>query len=160
LHQMGNHGPAYYKRYPKEFETFTPVYKTNQLEDCSKISLNNTYDNIILYTDYFLNEAISLLKNNDKNFQTSLLYVSDHGESLGENGLYLHGLPNFIAPDNQRHVPAFVWFGEQFDSVNISVLRQNSTKKYTHDYIFHTLLGLMNVNTAIYNQKLDLMPKN
>lgn len=99
LHQMGNHGPAYYKRYPKEFEVFKPVCKTNQLENCSNIEINNAYDNAILYTDYFLSKTIELLENNENYFEASMFYVSDHGESLGENGIYLHGLPNMIAPD-------------------------------------------------------------
>jgi len=159
LHQMGNHGPAYYKRYPKEFEKFTPTCKTNQLEDCDTLSLNNTYDNIILYTDYFLSEVISLLKENDTTFKTALFYVSDHGESLGENGLYLHGLPNFIAPDSQRHVPALLWFGKQFNHIDTPRLLQNIHKEYSHDHIFHTLLGLMNINTSVYNEKMDFIPK-
>lgn len=122
LHQMGNHGPAYYKRYSAEFEKFTPVCETSQLEECSTEALNNAYDNAVLYTGYFLSEVIEFLKQNDKAFVTGMFYVSDHGESLGENQLYLHGLPNFVASDVQRHVPAVLWQSENFDGIDINSL--------------------------------------
>ncbi|MCK5666161.1 MAG: phosphoethanolamine--lipid A transferase, partial [Thiotrichaceae bacterium] len=137
LHQMGQHGPAYYKRYPSEFEKFTPVCKTNQLENCSNEELNNTYDNAILYTDYFLSKTIKLLKRNDAAFETAMFYVSDHGESLGENGLYLHGLPNFIAPDSQRHVPAIIFLGKNMvDDIDLKEIKQDKSKRYSHDNLF------------------------
>ncbi len=156
LHQMGQHGPAYYKRYPAEFEKFTPVCKTNQLEDCSKEELNNAYDNAILYTDYFLSKVIAFLKKNDA-FEAAMFYVSDHGESLGENGLYLHGLPNFIAPDTQRHVPAVMWLGKNFDDMDIKSLLKKQNRKYSHDNVFHTLLGFMEVDTSVYDEKMDIL---
>ena len=99
LHQMGQHGPAYYKRYPASFETFTPACQSNQLETCSGDEINNAYDNSILYTDFFLSEVIKVLKRNEQKFESAMFYVSDHGESLGENGLYLHGLPKWRTGD-------------------------------------------------------------
>ncbi|GAB6143241.1 phosphoethanolamine--lipid A transferase [Desulfocicer niacini] len=157
LHQMGNHGPAYYKRYPPEFERFTPVCKSNQLEECSTEDINNAYDNAILYTDYFLSRVIGFLKQNQTSFDTAMLYVGDHGESLGENGLYLHGLPYLIAPDNQRHVPAVFWFGEHFKKIDRAALLRKRDHKYSHDYLFHTILGLMDVETAVYDHGLDIL---
>ena len=112
LHQMGNHGPAYHKRYPKEFERFTPVCATSDLGSCTSEQIRNTYDNAILYTDFFLSKVIELVKANDHKFETAMFYLSDHGESLGEYGVYLHGAPYALAPDAQRHVPAVMWFGE------------------------------------------------
>jgi len=161
LHQMGNHGPAYYKRYPPAFEKFRPACKTNQLEHCSIEEISNAYDNAILYTDYFLSQTIQLLKKNDGQFETALLYVSDHGESLGENNLYLHGLPYWIAPDAQKHVPLVMWFGEHFDKdeLNLSALRRKEDNPLSHDYIFHTILGLMEVQTSIYDPSLDLIER-
>ncbi len=150
LHQMGNHGPAYNKRYTKEYEVFTPVCETNQLEECSKESIANAYDNALVHTDHFLSEVIHFLKGYEKQYKTSMIYMSDHGESLGENGLYLHGLPYFMAPDAQTHVGALVWFGEN----NKKVIDPN--KKYSHDNLFHTLLGLFNVKTEIYKQEMDI----
>ncbi len=160
LHQMGNHGPAYFKRYPKAFNHFTPTCHTNQLEQCNNEEINNAYDNAILYTDFFLSQAIDLLKKYNTSFETALVYVSDHGESLGENGLYLHGLPYLLAPDTQKHVPMLMWFGENFakNSINIKQLKQKSNQKYSHDNLFHTLLGLMGITTKIYDPALDILP--
>jgi len=157
LHQMGNHGPAYYKRYPPAFEKFKPTCETNQLEDCSKEEIDNTYDNAILYTDYFLDKVIKILKNNNALFETAMFYVSDHGESLGEYGIYLHGMPNFIAPDAQRHVPAIMWFGKNFKGIDIKLLKEHSRYKYTHDNIFHTVLGFMEIKTSIYEKEMDIL---
>ena len=157
LHQMGNHGPAYYKRYPPEFERFTPVCKSNQLEECSTVAINNAYDNAILYTDYFLSRVIGFLKQHQDRFATAMLYVGDHGESLGENGLYLHGLPYLIAPDNQRHIPAVFWFGKGFKKIDRAGLLKKRDHEYSHDYLFHTLLGLMDVETAAYDHELDIL---
>ncbi len=157
LHQMGNHGPAYYKRYPAEFEKFTPVCKTNQLEDCNNEELNNAYDNAILYTDYFLSEVIALLKKNTKFFETAMFYVSDHGESLGENGLYLHGLPRFIAPDTQTHVPAIIWFEDGFYGLDMKLLARKANNKYSHDNVFHTILGFMKIESTTYDKEINIL---
>jgi lipid A ethanolaminephosphotransferase len=158
LHQMGNHGPAYYKRYTKEFEMFTPTCKTNLLEDCTKEEISNTYDNAVIYTDNFLVQAINFLKEHDKTHTTALIYMSDHGESLGENGIYLHGLPYFMAPDAQIHVAALMWFGEKMkESINTKVLKKKSSHNYSHDNLFHTLLGIFEVQTKVYDKKLDIL---
>lgn len=157
LHQMGNHGPAYYKRYPKKFEKFTPACQTNELADCSREEINNAYDNAILYTDYFLNQVVELLKRNDRKFETAMLYVSDHGESLGENNVYLHGLPNFAAPETQRHVPMIMWLGKNFRALNNAGLRLKKDRPLSHDNISHTLLGIMEIQTDIYKRDLDLI---
>lgn len=156
LHQMGNHGPAYYKRYPKQFEQFTPVCKTNELANCSKEEIINAYDNALLYTDYFLSKTIDLLKQNDENFETAMFYVSDHGESLGENGIYLHGMPNFIAPDAQRHVPAVLWLGSKADPKLAKTIQARQQQRHTQDSIFHTLLGYFGVETSVYKPALDI----
>lgn len=156
LHQMGNHGPAYYKRYPVNFEKFTPVCQTNQIEKCTKDEIINAYDNAILYTDYFLSKVINLLKQNSNRFETAMVYLSDHGESLGENGLYLHGLPYVMAPDTQKHIAAIMWFGDNF-KIDKKSLKAISSKKFSHDNLFHTILGLMEVNTSVYNKNMDII---
>ena len=155
LHQMGNHGPAYYKRYPESFEEFKPVCKTNQLEKCTSEEIDNAYDNAILYTDYFLSKVIDLLKQNS-HFETAMFYISDHGESLGENNIYLHGMPYFMAPESQTHIPAIMWFGGGF-KINRDILKKNAIKEYSQDNIFHTLLGLMEVETVIYDNHMDII---
>ena len=159
LHQMGNHGPAYYKRYPKAFEKFTPVCQTNQVEKCTPDEIGNAYDNAILYTDYFLSKTIAFLKQNDAKFETALIYMADHGESLGEKGLYLHGVPYFMAPEEQTHIGALLWLGTQSQQdINIDALRQKASLPYSQDNLFHTLLGLMDVQTDVYNTSMDMLP--
>jgi len=157
LHQMGSHGPAYYKRYPPEFRKFVPDCESNQLQDCSEAEISNAYDNTILYTDYFLAQVIDFLRDNDDRFETAMLYASDHGESLGESGVYLHGLPYWIAPDEQTHVPVILWFGKNFDDVGLEALRQMRSESLSHDNIFHTLLGFFEISSGIYDGRKDLL---
>lgn len=158
LHQMGNHGPAYYKRYPKEFEKFKPVCKTSELEKCSNEEIGNAYDNAILYTDYFLSQVISLLKKNSPKFNTAMLYVSDHGESLGENGIYLHGLPYMMAPKEQKDIAMIMWFGGNTEKeTDYVALRKITGKPFSHDNIFHTILGMMEIESSVYNPELDIL---
>lgn len=158
LHQMGNHGPAYYKRYPKAFERFTPVCQTNDLGSCSADEINNAYDNAILYTDHFLSRVIALLKANNGRFETAMMYASDHGESLGEYGMYLHGTPYVLAPDTQKHVPAVIWYGESLaHDLRVSSLAARSQQRWTHDSVFHTLLGLFEIDSIAYDPAKDLL---
>lgn len=156
LHQMGNHGPAYYKRYPEAFEKFTPVCRSNQFDECTNDEIGNAYDNAILYTDYFLSKVLALLKNNSSRFETAMVYLSDHGESLGEYGIYLHGLPYAMAPDPQKHVGALFWFGESF-KIDTNALRSKSTKRFSQDNLFHTILGLFEVETTVYDKGMDII---
>ena len=158
LHQMGNHGPAYYKRYPAEFERFTPVCRTNDLGSCTHEEIVNAYDNAILYTDYFLSRVIALLKNNDAKFETAMLYVSDHGESLGEYGLYLHATPYMLAPEAQRHVPAVIWLGKNMkDDIRIDTIQERRERRWSHDNIFATLLGFFEIDSNAYDAHMDLL---
>ena len=160
LHQMGNHGPAYYKRYPKAYEKFKPACKTNQLEECTAQEITNGYDNAILYSDYFLAKTINFLKTFKSTHQTAMIYMADHGESLGENGLYLHGLPYFIAPKAQTNVASFIWLNQTMQkNFNIEKIQQNREKEYSQDNLFHTLLGLFNVETKVYNKEMDILKK-
>ena len=160
LHSMGSHGPAYYKRYPQEFEVFLPVCQTNQLNECSDEEINNAYDNSILYTDYFLSKAISLLKSDSGNHAAALLYVSDHGESLGENGIYLHGLPYVVASSEQTQVPAIMWLNETMSKVQDGhLIKEKFDDLLSHDNLSHTLLGLMGIETDVYDSSLDIMAK-
>lgn len=157
LHQMGNHGPAYYKRYPDDFETYAPACKSNDLHQCTREEIVNAYDNALRYTDDFLGRAIDLLKANDDRFATALFYVSDHGESLGEGGLYLHGLPKAIAPAAQLHVPAALWLGRNFAGIDRTALETIRRRPFSHDHLFHTVLGLLEIETAIYRPERDIL---
>jgi lipid A ethanolaminephosphotransferase len=158
LHQMGNHGPAYYKRYPKEFERFTPVCHTNDLGSCSKEEIDNAYDNAILYTDYFLSKVIDLLKKNDGKYETAMFYVSDHGESLGEYGMYLHATPYMIAPDVQKHVPAVMWLGPAIkEDIEMGSVEERRKRRWSHDNVFSTLLGFFEAATDSYVPNMDIL---
>jgi lipid A ethanolaminephosphotransferase len=157
LHQMGNHGPAYFKRYPASFQKFQPACQSSDLSQCSDQEIGRAYDNAILYTDHFLGQSIELLKRNNADFDTALLYLSDHGESLGEHGIYLHGLPSAIAPDDQLHVPAVIWLGAGFDDVDLPALAARRHSRFTHDNLVHTVLGLMRIQTALYRPELDIL---
>ncbi|WP_051420554.1 phosphoethanolamine transferase [Helicobacter pametensis] len=156
LHQMGSHGQSYYKRYPKEFARFTPTCNSAQIQDCSHESLINTYDNTILYTDFFLKESIQRLKQLQNRFDVMLWYVSDHGESLGESGMYMHGgLPYFLAPKTQTQVPSIVWFGRGFEWA-YKMMKPREDEELSQDYVFHTLLGLFGIKTKARDSSLDL----
>lgn len=155
LHKRGNHGPAYYKRYPKQFSKFSPVCNSNRLHTCSDAQLLNTYDNIILYTDYFLDKIIANLESLSEQYQTALLYVSDHGESLGEKGIYLHAMPYWLAPREQTHVPLIFWASQDF-AINQQLIAQRLHQEFSHDNLFHTLLGMFAVQTKAYVPELDM----
>ena len=161
LHQKGSHGPAYYKRYPAAFKRFTPVCETNQLEDCSREAIVAGYDNTILYTDHFINQAIELLKASvaSDGVNAAMMYFSDHGESLGEHNLYLHGAPYMLAPAEQREVPFMLWispgFAERFH-IDQPCLAARTGQQFSHDNVFHSVLGMLSVNTAVYNPRLDV----
>jgi len=159
LHQKGSHGPAYYQRYPQAFEKFSPICKTNQLQNCNQQEIVNAYDNTILYTDHFLNKVIEFLEQHSQQYNTAMMYISDHGESLGENGLYLHGAPYFLAPDEQTQVPFFLWFSKEYsqnNSVDMNCLLNKKDQAVSQDNLFHSILGLHNISTNEYNKGLDI----
>lgn len=161
LHQKGSHGPAYWKRYPPAFQRFGPVCTSNELEKCSRESIVAAYDNTIAYTDYFLSKTIDLLRaaGAADNVDTAFMYFSDHGESLGEKNMYLHGAPYFISPDEQRHVPFMLWLDERYrDRFNLDqrCLEARRGQEFSHDNVFHSFLGMLNISTAVYNPRLDI----
>lgn len=161
LHPMGSHGPNYYQRYQNKFKKFTPTCDTNQVDNCDLVSLVNTYDNTIVYTDFIINQAIELLQKKQDKFNSILIYLSDHGESLGENGLYLHSFPYSIAPEQQTHVPFIMWMSntyQKFNHINIQCIKEYSSQvSFSHDNLFHTLLSIFDIQTKEYNKSLDIL---
>ncbi|MFN2048256.1 phosphoethanolamine transferase EptA [Pantoea agglomerans] len=161
LHTIGSHGPTYNHRYPPAFRKFTPTCETNQIQECSQAQLINTYDNTILYADYIVDKAIELLKAHQDEFTTSLVYLSDHGESLGEKGVYLHGLPYAIAPEAQTRVPLLIWLSPDYQqryAVDYKCLSQQATtQKYSQDNLFSTMLGITGVQTREYVSSDDIV---
>ncbi len=159
MHQMGSHGPAYFKRYPATFKQFTPACENQDLRHCTPAEIVNAYDNSLLYTDYFLSKVIDFLKSSQARYDTAMIYMSDHGESLGDNGLYLHGVPYAIAPDVQTRVPLLAWLSPRFSSsfnIDSSCLRARSAQALSHDNLFHSLLGVLDIGTKAYDARLDL----
>lgn len=160
LHQIGSHGPTYFERYPPESRVFSPTCDSNQIQKCSNEELVNTYDNTLVYTDLMLDKVIDLLQRHADQRDVAMIYLSDHGESLGERGMYLHGTPYVIAPAEQTHVPMVMWFSPKFSQnarLNMACLHQNAEKKaYSHDHFYHSMLGLFGVQTSIYQPELDL----
>ncbi|WP_133407490.1 phosphoethanolamine transferase [Parashewanella tropica] len=159
LHLIGSHGPTYFERYPKSMDFYKPSCQRADIENCSSEEIYNVYDNTLRYTDYVMAKAIGLLKSFEFSHNVALMYMSDHGESLGEDGIYLHGLPYKFAPTEQKHVPWMFWMSDEFAKVkNISgnCLRKNAHNAYSQDNLFSTLLGLMDVSTKAYNKKMDI----
>jgi lipid A ethanolaminephosphotransferase len=159
LHQMGSHGPAYYKRVPDAFKKFQPECLTNNLSECSREQITNSYDNTLLYTDHLLASSIAWLKAQEKTSRSAMMYISDHGESLGEKGIYLHGLPYAIAPNEQKQIPWINWFSPDFlaeRGLDLNCLKANAGQRISHDHLFHSVLGLLKVQTSLRQPQLDL----
>ncbi len=160
MHQMGSHGPAYYRRSPAAYKKFMPECASNILQDCTREQLLNAFDNSIVYTDHVLASTARWLERKavDENVDSAMIYVSDHGESLGENNLYLHGMPYALAPDFQTHVPMLTWLSaamQKRGGIRVSCLEQHAAEPLTHDNLFHSLLGLLDVRTSLYHKDMD-----
>jgi lipid A ethanolaminephosphotransferase len=160
MHQIGSHGPAYSERYPSQFETFKPACHSHELQRCTPEEITNAYDNTIAYTDHVLATLIHQLRDASPAVDSVLLYVSDHGESLGEQGLYLHGLPYRIAPAAQKHVPMLMWLSPgyvQRTRVDANCLAAHAADAVSHDNIYHTVLGSAEVHNESYVRRLDIL---
>lgn len=156
LHQSGSHGPSYYTKYPAQFETYKPVCKSVELQKCTHEELINAYDNTIGYTDFFLHNVISLLKSLD-NTSSVMIYLSDHGESLGESNFYLHGTPYFLAPKFQKEIPFIVWMSDKFKTEH--QLTNDTLGKRLHnsqENVFNSVMGAFGARSDFYNKELDI----
>tara|TARA_R110002020_G_scaffold50963_14_gene144479 strand:+ start:766 stop:2409 length:1644 start_codon:yes stop_codon:yes gene_type:complete len=159
LHQLGSHGPAYYQRYSEEERLFRPDCRTEEFASCTSEEIVNAYDNTIVATDHMLAQIIDMLAARSDRLAASLIYMSDHGESLGEKGLYLHGMPYLFAPGEQTHVPFVMWVSESYSQifgVTSACLAAEADADVSQDNLFHTVLGLMNVEAAHYRPELDV----
>ncbi|WP_431301000.1 phosphoethanolamine transferase [Tabrizicola sp. BL-A-41-H6] len=158
LHQIGSHGPSYWLRYPADREVFKPTCQTPEVMECSAEEIVNAYDNTIAYTDWFLAQVIDMLDGQDRVIP-AMFYVSDHGESLGENGIYLHGTPYFMAPTEQTHVPMVLWMAERYQAalgLPQDCLKERQAKPASHDNVFSTILGMADISTTARDDALDL----
>ncbi|MDI3509416.1 MAG: lipid ethanolaminephosphotransferase [Betaproteobacteria bacterium] len=159
MHQMGSHGPAYFKRTPADAKPFGPECVSQTLSDCRVEEVRNAYDNTIAYTDRFLGRTLTWLEAQSGQYDTGMIYLSDHGESLGENGLYLHGLPYAVAPEQQVKVPMVAWLSrgmQRRTGVEPRCLQGRASQALSHDHLFHSVLGLMDVETQVHDRRLDI----
>jgi lipid A ethanolaminephosphotransferase len=159
MHQMGSHGPAYGRRSPTSGKRFLPECGRTSLGECASGELVNAYDNSIAYTDHVLARGIEWLHGQSKSFAPAMLYVSDHGESLGEFGVFLHGLPYAIAPEAQKRVPMIAWVGDDLSrrrGIDRECLARRLDQPLSHDNLYHSALGLLDVRTPTYDAALDL----
>lgn len=160
LHQLGSHGPGYHLRYPESFNRFTPVCRSTDFSKCQVSEIVNAYDNTLLYTDHLLAETINRLQSIADRVDSAILYVSDHGESLGENGIFLHAVPYAFAPRVQTHVPMVFWstpgFAERM-AVDQQCLLEQRNQPLSHDNVLHTVLGLLDVSTSVRKPTLDFV---
>jgi len=157
LHQKGSHGPSYYKRSPNDFKQFTPECTQDNVQDCEPQTIVNAYDNTIRYTDHFLAKLIARLKK--ESYPTAMLYASDHGESLGENNIYLHGLPYSLAPKQQTQIPMIFWGSDSYlkeKGIERELLAKHLNDQFSHDNLFHSILGLFQIKSTVYRQELDI----
>ena len=148
LHTSTSHGPTYSRKYPPQFEIFSPVCNSVELGKCSHNELINAYDNTIVYTDYFLSKVIEDLKDL-REFHSTMIFVSDHGESLGEKNLYMHGLPLSIAPKEQYEIPFIVWLSD-----GSKQLKPN--KVVSQHHVFHSVLNFLKIQSPIYDEQKNI----
>lgn len=159
LHMLGNHGPAYWRRYPDAFARWQPACTDDDLRRCSREAIVNAYDNALLYTDHVLGSLLATLQAHAAQVDSAMLYVSDHGESLGEKSLFLHGMPFVIAPDEQTQVPMTMWWSAGWparEGLDTACLRRRALLPTSHDALFHTVLGMLDVRTQLYEPAWDL----
>ncbi|MGJ1389914.1 phosphoethanolamine--lipid A transferase EptA [Sphingobacterium spiritivorum] len=147
LHTSTSHGPSYSKKYPVQFEVFKPVCNSVELGKCSQTELINAYDNTIVYTDYILSKIIEDLKQL-KEYNSAMIFVSDHGESLGEKNLYMHGLPMSMAPKEQYEIPFIVW------TDGSRQLKPNNM--LTQHHVFHSVLSFLNIQSPVFDEKMNI----
>lgn len=158
VHQLGSHGPEYFKRSSGADKVFMPECEDKQLQLCDRAEIINAYDNSIVATDRLLASIIAQL-HQQEDYNAAMLYMSDHGESLGENGVYLHGLPYFMAPEQQTHIPLIWWMSSGYQAIaklNTDCLAKSRNQSLSHDHLFHSLLGIFSVKTSLYQQSLDM----
>ena len=159
MHMLGSHGPGYHLRYPPAFARFTPECRQTDFSKCAVTEVVNAYDNTVLYTDHLLADAIASLQRLSPQVDSALLYVSDHGESLGENGIFLHAMPYAVAPRLQTHVPMVFWASPGATDrlgVDMACIASRRDTPLSHDNLFHSVLGLLDIETRARKPELDL----
>ena len=151
LHLSTSHGPTYSTKYPAEFEIFKPACNTVEVSTADKQELLNAYDNTILYTDHIIHSVIEILKETSDR-RCCMIFVSDHGESLGEGNLFMHGMPKSIAPKEQTEIPFIVWQNDE----RTTMKNIDNVEQY---HIFHSVMNYLGMESPIYNEELNIFEK-
>ena len=138
IHGYTNHGPSYNTNYPPEFEVFTPVCSTVEMSKTSPEELNNAYDNSLVYTDWLMHSVIETLREIPDR-RAMMLFVSDHGESLGENNIFMHGVPYSMAPKEQLEIPFIVW-------TSARDVRFKELEKVGQHHVFHSVINFFGID--------------
>ena len=152
LHTSTSHGPKYANKYPKEFEVYRPVAQNVEEGEKNVGRLVNAYDNTIRYTDYLLDSLITTLRSMSE-WHSAMIFISDHGESLGENKMFMHGLPMKLAPKVQYEIPFLVWVSDGFRDYKPE---QDLPAVLEQHYIFHSVLNLLSIQSPAYNAAYDI----
>jgi lipid A ethanolaminephosphotransferase len=152
LHTSTSHGPKYADKYPKEFEVYKPVAKSIEEGEKNVGMLVNAYDNTIRYTDYLLDSLINTLREMT-DWKTAMIFISDHGESLGENKVFMHGLPMKLAPKVQYEIPFLVWTSDGFRNYKPATELPPVLEQH---YIFHSVLNLLSIQSPAYDKDFDI----
>ena len=150
LHTSTSHGPKYADKYPKAFEVYKPVARNVEEGEKNIAMLINAYDNTIRYTDFLLDGLINTLRGMT-DWKSAMIFISDHGESLGENKMFMHGLPMRLAPKEQYEIPFLVWTSDGFRTY-----KSNLPAVLEQHYIFHSVLNLLSIQSPAYNQDMDI----
>ena len=150
LHTSTSHGPQYASKYPKEFEVYKPVAKNVEEGEKNVGMLVNAYDNTIRYTDFLLDGLINTLRSMTDR-KTAMIFISDHGESLGENKMFMHGLPMKLAPKEQYEIPFLVWTSKGYRTY-----KSNLPAVLEQHYIFHSVLNLLSIQSPAYDPDYDI----
>ena len=148
LHTYTSHGPSYFSNTPEEFKTFTPECRTVEMSQADTQELINAYDNTIIYTDYLVHSLIEMLRSMPGR-RSCVIFISDHGESLGENNLYMHGVPLSMAPEEQIKIPFIVWTSDR----TMKIKEMDSAGHYN---IYHSVLRFLNLNSPVYDATKDI----
>ena len=160
LHTSTSHGPNYASKYPKEFEVYQPVAKNVEEGENNVEMLVNAYDNTIRYTDFLLDSLINTLRSMT-DWKSAMIFISDHGESLGENKVFMHGLPMQLAPKVQYEIPFMVWTSEGFRNYKRTSDKEEAPEGelpavLEQHYIFHSVLNLLSIQSPAYNKAYDI----
>lgn len=152
LHCSTSHGPTYNKKYPEEFEIFTPVCESVEISTADHEELVNAYDNTILYTDYLIHSVIDILKGFPDR-RCCMIFVSDHGESLGENNLFMHGMPMGIAPKEQFEIPFIVWLSDKGTTTK-------ELDRIGQYHVFHSVMNYFGMESPVYNENFNIFTRS